>query len=155
LLDQVMKTLKTEMETPKHMVLVILPGTFSGGDPGADDSSYLPLYLRQDDAYGPSPTGGSYGWWHYPPKGGYCAAVYRQAVMDRFIALMQALGQHFDGDPNFEAIMIQEDAWMSQRLNKAPDFSADAFTKQLKRLLTSMTDAFPHTSVVMQATWNG
>src|SRR5262249_35431835 len=43
LLDQVMKTLKTEMETPKHMVLVILPGTFSGGDPGADDSSYLPL----------------------------------------------------------------------------------------------------------------
>jgi hypothetical protein len=154
LLDQVMKTLKTGLDTPKRLVLVILPGTFSGGGPGADDSSYLPLYLRQDDAYGPSPKAGSYGWWHYP-NGGYCAAVYRQAVMDRYIALMEAVGAHFDGEPNFEGIMIQEDAWMSQRLNKAPDFSEDAFTQQLKRLLTSMTAAFPHTSVVMQATWNG
>jgi hypothetical protein len=75
--------------------------------------------------------------------------------MDRFIALMEAVGAHFDGDPNFEGIMLQEDAWMSQRLNQAPDYSPDAFTMQLKRLLTSMTAAFPNTSVVMQATWNG
>jgi hypothetical protein len=154
LLDQVMKTLKTGLDTPKRLVLVILPGTFSGGDPGTNDASSLPTYLRQDAAYGSSPTAGNYGWWHYP-NGGYCAAIYRQAVMDRFIALMQAVGEHFDGEPNFEAIMIQEDAWMSQRFNQAPDYSTAAFTKQLKRLLTSMTAAFPHTSVVMQATWNG
>src|SRR5262249_28348654 len=86
---------------------------------------------------------------------GYAAAIHRQVVMDRFIALMQAVGAHFDGDPNFEAIMIQEDAWMVQRLSGAPDFSVEAFSTQLKRLLTSVTAAFPHTSVVMQATWNG
>jgi hypothetical protein len=155
LLDQVMKTLKTGLDTPKHLVVVILPGTFSGTDPDPNDGSYLPEYLQQDDAYGSSPRSGSHGWWHHPPSGGYCAAMHRQAVMDRFIALMQAVGAHFDGDPNFEAIMVQEDAWMAQRINKAPDFSADAFTAQLKRLLTAMTAAFPNTSVVMQATWNG
>ncbi len=155
LLDQVMKTLKTGLDTPKHMVLVILPGTFSGKDPGTDDGSYLPVYLRQDDAHGPSPTSGSHGWWHNPTSGGYCAMIHREAVMDRFIALMQAVGAHFDADPYFEAIMVQEDAWMAQRTNQAPDFSADAFTKQLKRLLTAMTAAFPNSNVVMQATWNG
>jgi hypothetical protein len=75
--------------------------------------------------------------------------------MDRLIALMRAVGAHFDGDPNFEAIMVQEDAWMSQRINQAPDFSAGAFTTQLKRLLTATTAAFPTSNVVMQATWNG
>src|SRR5689334_4865003 len=58
LLDQVMKTLKTGLDTPKRLVLVILPGTFSGADPGTNDASYLPQYLRQDDAYGSSPTAG-------------------------------------------------------------------------------------------------
>ena len=51
--------------------------------------------------------------------------------------------------------MIQEDAWMYQRLQGAPDFSTDAITTQLKRLLTAMTAAFPHTSVIMQATYAG
>ncbi len=155
LLDQVMKTLKTGLDTPKHLVVVILPGTFAGNTLNSSDGSYLPVYLRQDAANGSSPKSGSYGWWDQPPSGGYCATLHRKAVMDRFIALMQAVGAHFDGDPNFEAIMVQEDAWMAQRTNQAPDFSADAFTAQLKRMLTAMTAAFPNTSVVMQATWNG
>jgi hypothetical protein len=154
LIDQVMSQLKTGFDTPKRMVLVIEPGTFAGRDLRSDDGSFLPLYLQQDSANGVSPAAGSYGWWHYP-NGGYCAALYRAPVMNRFIQLMQAVGNHFDAEPYFEGMMVQEDSWMIQRLFQAPDYSTDAMTTQLKNLLTAMVQSFPHTSVIMQSTFNG
>jgi Beta-galactosidase len=152
-LDQIMSRLKTSYGKPKQMVLVVLPGTF-GGKLSGGDSGAIPAYIQQSAEYGPSPTAGSYGWWEN--RSGYCAALFRPAVMDRYIALIQALGAHFDGDPNFEAIMYQEDSWMIGEWIGAPDFNANGGgIDQLQRLLTASTAAFPHTSVVMQNTWAG
>jgi hypothetical protein len=86
-------------------------------------------------------------------------ALYRQAEMDDFIALTKALGARYDGNPEFEAIMYQEDSfmvstWLAQKATY-PDFNtrSSALEDQLKRLLSAATAAFPHTSVIEENTW--
>ena len=73
--------------------------------------------------------------------------------MDRLIATVQALGKHLDGDPNVEAIFVQEDSTIAQAAANLgsvdPHYSDDAWLSQLQRLLTASTAAFPHTSVVL------
>lgn len=158
LLDAILNRLKTQYNKPKRMVVVVLPGTFSG-EWSSKDASTVPMYIQTGSAYGASPVSGSYGWWGPNSNGAstgyYVAALYRQAVMDRFIALVQALGKHYDGEPYFEAFMVQEDSWMVGAWYIAPDYSASGEVTQLERLMTAATAAFPHTSVVMENTWNG
>ena len=125
------------------------------------DSRVIPTYIQQDPTYGPSPVAGSYGWWGKNSNGAstgqYAPALYYPPVMDRFIAMVQALGQHLDGDPNVEAILIQEDATVTQSASELgsadPHYSDDAWLAQLERLLSAATAAFPHTSVAMANSW--
>jgi hypothetical protein len=74
-------------------------------------------------------------------------------VMDRMIALVQALGKHLDADPNVEALIFQEDATIAQAASAFPpadpNYSDGQWSTQLERLLTASTAAFPHTSIVM------
>jgi hypothetical protein len=87
----------------------------------------------------------------------YAPAVYYQPVMDRLIALIQALGKHLDGEPYFEAINFQENATIAQAASAFPPadphYSDSAWLTQLQRLLTASTAAFPHTSVIMDNSW--
>lgn len=158
-LDAILTRLETQYNKPKRMVLVILPGQFGGSMPASGSGYTIPSYLQTNSAYGASPVAGSYGWWGQNSSGAstgpYAAALWRPAVMDRMIALVQALGAHYDNNPYFEALMFQEDAWMMGLWLAAPDFSATATVTQLERLLSASTAAFPHTSVVMENTWAG
>jgi len=88
--------------------------------------------------------------------GMYAPALYYQPVMDRLIALVQALGQHYDAEPYFEAVDFQEDATIAQAASAYganPLYSDDAWLAQLERLLPAATAAFPHTSIVMDNSW--
>lgn len=155
-LDAIMTRLKTQYNKPKRMVLVVLPGTFAQTH-SSNNGGSIPMYLQTDPKWGKSPVSGSYGWWGLNSGGAsiglYSAALFRPAVMDRFIALNNALGAHFDGDPYFEALMIQENSWMVQGWAGAPDYDKSTIIPEFKRMLTAATAAFPHTSVVMQNTW--
>jgi hypothetical protein len=154
LVDAILNRLKTQYNKPKHLVLVVLPGPFGNT---TVDGSVVPGYLQATSVYGASPVAGSYGWWGTysgtPGRYGYTAALHRPAVMDRYIALVQALGAHYDSDPYFEALMFQEDAWMASLLGSAPDYNDAAFTTQIERLLSASTAAFPHTTIIMENTW--
>src|SRR5271166_571796 len=98
--------LKTQLNVPKHLVLVVLPGYFGNKTCNGD---VVPNYILNNSAYGKSPNTGSYGWWGGTGNGNTCsAAIWRSNVMDRWIALHQALGKAFDSDPFFETIMFQE-----------------------------------------------
>lgn len=160
-LDAILQRLKTHYDKPKRLVIAIVPGRFASSM-GGNDTSAIPMYVQQDSAYGPSPVAGRYGWWGKnsggKSNGPYAAALYRPAVMDRMIALLQALGAHYDSEPYFEAVMMQEDAWMFGLWSGAPDYSSskpDGAIAQFKRMLTAATAAFPHTNVVMENTWAG
>jgi hypothetical protein len=157
LIDTMLNRLKTQYNKPKRLVLVVLPGTFSSAM-GGNDGGTLPKYLQQSSAYGASPVSGRYGWWGANSKGAstgaYVAALYRPAVMDRFIALVNALAAKYDNEPYFEGFMIQENSWMVGAWSKAPDYSESANIAQLERMLSASTKAFAHTSVIMQNTWS-
>jgi hypothetical protein len=153
-LDSILNRLQTQYNKPKHLVIALMPGAFAGSM-GSDDGSTIPLYIQQDSTYGASPSTGSYGWWG-PSAGSYAAAIWRPAVMDRLIALIQVLGAHYDGQPNFEGLLFQEDSWIvsaAEGSPAAPDYSDSAMVTQLQRLLTAATAAFPHTTVAVENTW--
>jgi hypothetical protein len=159
-LDAILSRLQTQYNKPKRLVIALLPGSFGGSGLHEDDDRYIPLYIQHNASYGPSPTSGSFGWWGPSAAGvsksSYAAAIWRPAVTDRLIALVQALGAHYDSQPNFEALIFQEDSWIAANANTspgAPDYSDSAMVTQLERLLTAATAAFPHTSVAMENTW--
>lgn len=158
-LDAALARLKTAYNKPKRLVI----GLWLYGQHaiGSNDGSVLPLYIQQNSAYGASPVAGRYGWWGKSSNGAstgmYAPALYNQAVMDRFIAVMQALGKHFDGDPYVEAIYVQEDATIAQAASAFkpvdPKYSDSAWLTQIERLLTAATAAWPTTSVIMANSW--
>jgi hypothetical protein len=154
-IDAALARLKTHYNKPKRLVVMVIwysPHPFSDGD-----ASVVPAYILQDPAYGASPVAGSYGWWGKNANGAstgmYAPALYYPPVMDRFIAAVQALGQHLDADPNVEALFLQENSAVTQAAASFgandPHYSDAAWLAQLERLLGASTAAFPHTSVIM------
>jgi len=160
-LDAMLKRLQTQYHKPKRLVIALVPGTFVGNGIGNNNGASIPVYLQQNPVYGASPVPGSYGWWGQSSggasTGSYSAAIWRPAVMDRLIALVKALGEHYDAQTNFEALMFQEDSWVVSEATTfspaAPDYSDSGLITQMQRLLTASTAAFPHTSIVMENTW--
>ncbi len=159
-IDAVLAKLKTAYNKPKRLVIMLFDYGMSALG-GQNDGAVIPTYILQNPIYGPSPVAGSYGWWGKNANGAstgqYAPALYYAPVMDRFIAMVQALGQHLDNDPYVEAILIQEDATVTQSASELgsadPHYSDDAWLTQLKRLLSASTAAFPHTSVSMANSW--
>ena len=144
--------LKTHFNKPKHLVLVVMPGKFASTDARAA----IPNYIANNPMYGPSPIAGSYGWWGGKGNGVTAvAALHRPAVMERWIKLHEKLGEAFNGDPNFEAIMFQEDSWVNgaSMNNGAPDWNGATALANWENLIAATTAAFPNTNVIVENTW--
>ena len=158
-LDGILAKLKTSYNKPKHLVVGLW--LYGQSALGTNNARVFPLYVQQNKIYGASPVNGSFGWWGKNANGAstgmYAPALYYAPVMDRLIALVQALGKHLDNEPLFEGIIIQENATIGQAASGLgstdPNYSDAAWLAQLQRLLTAATAAFPHTSVVMQNSW--
>src|SRR5262249_51271090 len=136
---------------PRRLVLTLYPSTPNKWS-GSTNYSVIPTYIMQGKEYGPSPVDGSYGWWGPVTNGqlgsGYEPALWRAAVMDRFIALIQAIAAHYDNDPYFEGIMFQEGIYHT--LSVGSDYTHPTMLDQVKRMLTATVAAFPHTSVIYE-----
>ena len=99
-------------------------------------SNIVPDYLLRDPIY----NGGL-----APTRSGFIAKVWEAPVMDRLIALYQALGARYDSKPYFEAIVYTETATSGVESG----YTADQFVTQLKRAVKGMATAWPTTNVVM------
>jgi hypothetical protein len=158
-IDAVLARLKSSYNKPKRLVVGLW--LYGQSSLNSGDGRVIPKYIQEDKAYGNSPETGNYGWWGQSTNGKssgmYAPALYYPPVMDRFIAAMQALGRHLDGDPNVEAVYFQEDATLAEAASGFPPvdphYSDGAWLAQLQRLLTATTAAFPHTSVVQANSW--
>jgi hypothetical protein len=158
-IDAILARLKTAYNKPKRLVIGMW--LYGQGAIGSNSSAVLPMYIQQNPIYGPSPVTGRFGWWGQSAGGAstgmYAPALYYPPVMDRFIAMVQALGHHLDGDPNVEGLYIQENATIAQAASAFPPvdphYSDTAWLAQIQRLLTAATAAFPHTNVVMANSW--
>jgi hypothetical protein len=157
--DAILNRLTTAYNKPKRLVMMLW--IYGQGALGQNDSGVIPMYIQQGASYGASPVAGRYGWWGQNSGGAstglYAVAAYNPAVMDRLIALVQALGKHLDGNPYFEAFDLQEDATIAQAAtgmgSSDPNYSDAGWLAQLQRFLTAATAAFPHTSVIMDNSW--
>jgi hypothetical protein len=156
LVTSVLSYLETQLGTPRHLVVVVLPGQFSSTAPGTS-YSVVPEYILTDPQYGPSPVAGSYGWWGGSNNGNtWAAALHRlaapgqESVNDRWIKLHQALGNAFNSEPYFEAIMFQEDSWVvgAAANDHDPTWSEANYVTNLESTLTATLAAFPNTSVI-------
>lgn len=129
---------------------------------GTDPSVSIPSYITGNSVFGPSPVGGSSGWWSYG-GGGLTAAIWRPAVSARIQALFAALAAHtspyttggpytYDTDPYFEAVAFQES---SISLSSEGDYTFNAYQTQWQNILASMTASFPHTNALDQNNFLG
>lgn len=85
----------------------------------------------------------------YPIKTGkgFNIAYYNARVQDRLVALLTALGKEFDGNPNLEAIRLQETSPSRQD----PEWGRAHVTKYMAGMLKvaiATKAAFPHTVVI-------
>ena len=134
--------LKTHFNKPKHLVLVVMPGRNNS----TDARSAIPSYIANNPMYGPSPVSGSYGWWGGKGNGVTAvAALHRPAVMERWIKLHEKLGEAFNGDPNFEAIMFAETSWVvgASTSNGAPDWNGATTLTNWENLVAATTSSVP------------
>ena len=73
------------------------------------------------------------------------------AVMDRYLALVAALGQRFDNDPDF-AWLIHTETAMEWEGPGFEDMTFAAYHQQMLRLVEASRKAFPHTPIVLNHT---
>lgn len=122
-------------------------------DPGGFLNTVLPKYLTTDTAsYGSGATAGTSGWWYGGGGGSLTAAVWRPAVNDRLIALLQALGARYNSNPDVESIVLTETA---SQVGTGGGYNDNTQLSQLERMLTAATAAFPNTNVTIENNFMG
>ncbi|MFD9891424.1 hypothetical protein ACFWY9_18955 [Amycolatopsis sp. NPDC059027] len=122
-------------------------------DPGGFLTKVIPSYLTTDPAsYGSAPKAGTSGWWYGGGGLSITAAVWRQAVNDRLIALLQALGARYNSNPDVEGIVLTETA---SQVGEGGGYNDTTQLGQLERMLTAATAALPNTNVVIENNFMG
>jgi hypothetical protein len=109
----------------KRLVLEVWAVSFDGRSAGIVPSDLTDRLARTDN--------------------GYIARLWEPAVMDRFIALYKALGERFDAEPYFEAIIFTETAVG----NVKDGYTASAFIAQVTRAVKAIRAAWPTSTVIV------
>ena len=78
---------------------------------------------------------------------GFITPSWRTSVMDRQIALHNALAEEFDDEPSFEGVATQESAPGFGGVTQPADYSAIGLATQKNRLIRALTSAFRHSNV--------
>jgi hypothetical protein len=123
----------------KRLVILVLDRGFNIDRP----DRFIPEYLLKEPEY----HGGA-----MKTKTGYGVRAWDAKVMDREIALFEALGRRFDGEPFVEAIGGDETAPAIGQ-QRPPDFSSEQLAKQLERWVRAVRAAWPHTLVLLYSNW--
>jgi len=140
-IDDYLKAVK-KLPNPKHFIIRIENRAFGG-----QKAMVVPDYLLNDAAY----AGGQ-----IPMAHGVVARIWEAAVMDRLIALTQALAARYDAEPLVEGISTSETAISFNADNPAPaSFSTGALLEQLERLIAAARTAWAHSNVFAETNFLG
>ena len=100
----------------------------------SSNSGIVPEYLKGD---------------LYRTTTGFGVALWRPAVMDRYIALTRALCARYDNEPYFEILRVPNESSPSVSGAMVPsDYTRAALANQLKRLFAAAKDSCTRTIVV-------
>jgi hypothetical protein len=138
-IDQYLQRLKSEPQ-PKRLIIRIEDRAFNSG------GSSVPAYLKTS----------AYNGGEVAMENGTVARIWEQPVMDRLIALYQALAARYDGDPYVEGISTEETSIGFNTKAPAPNtYSAGALLTQFSRLATSARAAWKHSEVFLTTNYLG
>jgi hypothetical protein len=138
--------------TPKRLVLCVNWGTPFAVSNSVTSGVWIPSYITTNvGTYGAGQDGTHSGYWGVPSGSNlsYAAAVHRSAVMNRFIALVQAIATHYGSDQYFEGVLFLENAGTSSNLQGAADWSWSAFNTQYTNCATAGVAAFPKCNIAV------
>jgi hypothetical protein len=111
--------------------------------PGSDASDLLPAYL----------TTGTYDGGAYDDGTDVKTKVWNEAVMDRKIALIEALADSYNTHPNFEGIVTGETAMSLSTNEGTSNYSPTALSTQLQRLFPAARAAFSKKQLLLYANY--
>jgi hypothetical protein len=134
--------LKEARSAGKQMIIRVKNRAF-GGHGGA----VVPQYLM---------SGAGYNGGQVDMASGTVARIWEAPVMDRLIALHQALAARYDSDPNVEGISTDETAIGFGGAYKAPSsYSGDTLLTQLERYIAANRSAWSHSNVFAENNYLG
>jgi chitodextrinase len=118
----------------KRLVIEISSQSYNNTNP-------LPAYLATE------PNGGG-GWYAKVNTLGVQSKVYLAAIMDRLIALAQAIASRYDTDSKFEGIIFQGESSLPEATLQG-DYSESSWLTQYQRMVQAGPAAFAHTNFWM------
>jgi hypothetical protein len=140
-IDTYLNALKS-MPNRKRFIIRIENRSFGG-----HEGSVVPDYMLSDSTY----MGGN-----VPMSHGLVARIWEAPVMDRLIALTQALAQRYDSSPYVEGISTSETAISFSSDYPAPStFSTAALLTQLQRYVVASRLAWFHSNVFIETNFLG
>lgn len=119
-----------------RLVLNLHERKFSSASP----NGIVPNYILSDGAY----NGGV-----AETKNGFVARLWEPAVMDRFIALWQALGKKYDAEPYLEAMTTAETTLGFGSVTPPSSYTKEGMHVQWRRLISAARAAAPRTNIVL------
>lgn len=151
-LDAIFNRLKTHYSNPKYFWICFEVGAFSSTAPGGDD--IIPAYIMGNTSlYGSSPIAGQSGWWGSGTKITYNAALWRSAVMARFVLMVQAVLNRYQSDPMFLGVYFTEDSTPVGSATGGPvkdgTYSDATFTSLMLGLIDACVAAAPTCNVCL------
>lgn len=114
----------------------LIVGISSHSFGGTTNNGIVPQYLATE------PNGG--GGWFVKPGGGIESKVWHASIMDRLLALFDAIGTRYNSHPNFEGLRGSESSITSPL--SAPDYNQTLYVNQYKRLIQNIRRNLPNTN---------
>jgi hypothetical protein len=130
----------TAQPTRKQLVVRVIDRKFNT----TSRSGIVPDYLLAS----------SYGGGLVRTKTGYAARLWQGAVMDRLIALHQAIGRRYDDDGRFEGVATEETT-LSLAEPFPSGYSHAALAQQYVRLVRAVRPTMPTSNLFVYTNWIG
>jgi len=141
LIDTYLEALR-ELNTTKRLVVRVMDRRFST----RRSRDMLPDYLLEDPVF----NGGM-----VPSSTGFTARIWEAPVMDRLIALYQAIGQRYDSEPLFEGAFTEESTLSFHAPNIPEGYSNELLVEQYLRFLPAVKPSMPTSNLFFNANWIG
>jgi hypothetical protein len=127
--------------TTKRLVVRIMDRKFNT----SSSWGIVPSYIRNNSQF----NGGV-----VRTSNGYAARLWEPSVMNRLIALYQAIGRRYNYNPTFEGLFTEETT-LSLRSPFPSGYSHSKLTQQYKRFVNAVKPEMQRSNLFMNANWIG
>ncbi len=131
---------------PKHLMIGVGDRTFGGGLSSVPAGLYPAYIVNMPNGVAVAPVGS-----HWAGSLNTMVHMDNPAVVDHFIALIQAYGQRYNSNPLLEMVT----PWGESAVSSSAGINGPAFLEQMKRTYAAASQAWPNTLLRWPLNWAG